>query len=104
HEFPHPRVIVHYHPVTGEQFTLSHVQFALTNQVHAIELDLHFRAADGEIVVNHDNATAASPTLAQVIQMIVQQEAGDRTVNHDGRQFFVVLEPKENENRLFDGI
>jgi len=104
HEFPHPRVIVHYHPVGGEQFALAHVQFALVHKVHAIELDLHYRESDGQIVVNHDSATAVSPTLEQVIQLILYHANGETTVHHDDLQFFLVLEPKENEQRLFEGI
>jgi hypothetical protein len=103
HEFPHPRVIVHYHPMAGEQFTLDHVQFALGRAVHAIELDLHYRE-DGQVVANHDSATAESPTLGQVVQRIIQQAQGDTTVHHDHRQFMLVLDLKANDVRLFCGI
>ena len=103
HEYPHPRVIVHYHPAAGEQLTLDHVEFALVHQVHAIELDLHYRE-DRQIVANHDSATAESPTLDQAIQRIVQHAHGDTTVHHDNRQFMLVLEPKHNDARLFNGM
>lgn len=103
HEYPHPRVIIHYHPAAGEQLTLDHVQFALLHELHAIELDLHYRE-DGQIVANHDGPTAASPTLDQAIQRIVKHANGDTTVHHDQRQFFLVLEPKEKDARLFNAI
>lgn len=104
HEYPHPRLVVHYHPVSREQLTLAHIDFALARQVHEVELDLHYRESDGQIVANHDSATEVSPTLDQVIRLVLEKQQGAATVHHDGLQFFLVLEPKAHEQRLFAGI
>ncbi len=103
HEFPHPRLVMHYHPNTG-QFRLSELKSALGKGVNAVELDLHLRESDGKVVCNHDSATSESPTLRQALDVILGVKGGSETVNHDGRQFFVVLEPKENSPPLFDAI
>jgi len=103
HEFPHPRVVVHYHP-TSEQFTLKDVDLALDQGVHALELDLHFRPADHQIVCNHDGPTDASPTLEQVIHRVLDRMGSSATMHADGRQFFLVLEPKHVSTALFDGV
>ena len=94
-EFPHPPLVVHFHPNTG-QFKLDDLRFALDHKVHAVELDLHFR--DGIVVCNHDSATSESPTLRQALDMIFRRKV------RDGLQFFIVLEPKENSGALFDAI
>lgn len=104
HEYPHAPVVLHYHPVSGVQFTLDEVRFALAREVHAIELDLHYRASDGQVVVNHDGATPESPTLAQVIDLVVEKKAGFATVHDDGYQFFLVLDVKQVSSLLFEGI
>ena len=93
-EFPHPPLIVHYHP-NAQQFKLDDLKFALHHKVNAVELDLHLR--NGEVVCNHDSATPESPTLKQALDMILRRKK-------DGLQFFVVLEPKENSGALFDAI
>ncbi len=103
HEYPHPRVIVHYHP-SRRQFTLDDVRFALAQEVHALELDLHLRQQDSRVVCNHDRATAASPCLEQVADLVLSKKGDSATVNHDGHQFFLVLEPKNDDAMLFDGI
>ena len=94
-EFPHPRMVIHFHPNIG-QFKLDDLKFALDHRVHAVELDLHLR--DGEVVCNHDSATPESPTLRQALDMIFRRK------RHDGFQFFVVLEPKENSGALFEAL
>lgn len=103
HEFPHPRLVVHYHPNTG-QFRLAELKSALEKGVNAVELDLHLRESDGKVVCNHNGATAQSPTLAEALDVILAKKGTADTVNRDGRQFFVVLEPKQNSPRLFDAI
>ena len=103
HEFLHPPVIIHFHP-TPRQFTLDNAQYALGQRVHALELDLYFRWQDGQVVCNHDRATAASPTLEQIIDLVVGQKRDSATVNHDGYQFFLVLDLKDDADELFDGI
>ncbi len=102
-EFPHPKVIVHWHPTTS-QFTLDDLQHALGKHVHAAELDVHYRPSDGQVICNHDSATPVSPTLDEAIKLILRAKGQSPTVNHDGLQFFLVIEPKENLPVLFDGI
>lgn len=101
-EFAHPRVVVHYHPRAGMQFLLEHAQYALDNNAHALELDLHMRGADA--VCNHDGPTPRSPRLRDVVNLIVQFQGQKATVHGDDRQFFLVLEPKDNDTALFQQI
>lgn len=103
HEFPHPRVGVQFHP-THEQFTVDDVRFALDKEIHALELDLHLRRADGRIVCNHDGPTASSPALEQVIDLVLEKMGDRATLYDDGCQFFLVLEPKANSPPLFEAI
>jgi hypothetical protein len=102
HEFPHPRVIVHYHPQSGEQFRLEHAQFALDHEAHALELDLQLR--NGEVVCNHDGPTPESPRLTEVIDLVLRRKGASPTVYGDDRQFFLVLEPKTGDAGLLDGL
>lgn len=102
HEYPHPRVVEHYHPRAGQQLYLRDARYALEQGCHAIELDLHLR--DGEVVCNHDGPTVSSPRLADVLRLIVRYQNSAPTVQRDGLQFFVVLEPKANDPILFDAI
>jgi hypothetical protein len=105
HEFPHPRVVVHFHSVGVP--TLDQVSEALQQGVHAVELDLHFRPGGpggGDVFCGHDGLTPNSPRLSEMIKLILDQKAGHPTVQGDGRQFFLVLEPKDDDRRLFDGI
>lgn len=103
HEFPHPGLVVHYHPKTG-QFRLAEMKSALEKGVNAVELDLHLRDSDGMVVCNHNGPTPESPTLTEALDVIIARMGTGETVNHDGRQFFVVLEPKRDSPRLFDAI
>lgn len=103
HEFLHPRIVIHYHPKTS-QFRLSELQVALEKTVNAVELDVHLRESDHQVVCNHDSPTAESPTLIEAIDLIIKRKGTAATVNGDGQQFFVVLEPKENSPRLFHPI
>ncbi|HEY7413768.1 MAG TPA: hypothetical protein VH593_01135, partial [Ktedonobacteraceae bacterium] len=108
HEFPHPIVSVHYHPNPSfaPQFTISEVNDALQWNVNALELDLHYYPAGNTIVCNHDGSNSASPTLEAVIQLILAKKGTSSTVNNDGLQFNLVLEPKaastDAENNLGD--
>lgn len=100
HEFPHPKAVAHYHPRAGQQLRLQDVRYALEQGVHGIELDLHMR--DGEVVANHDGPTPPSPRLSDALRLIVRYQDRFPTVQRDGRQFFVVIEPKVNDPALFD--
>jgi hypothetical protein len=106
HEFPHPRLVVHFHPDPddGGPFTAGQVQHALDLGVHAVELDLRFRAEDGAVACDHNQVRARSPTLAQIIDLVLAHKGAAATVNDDGRQFFLVLEPKEASVDLFEGL
>lgn len=101
-ELPHPRVVAHYHPRAGMQFLLWHARFALNHNAHALELDLHMRGND--VICNHDGPTPQSPRLRDVIQEIVQFQGQKASVHGDDRQFFLVLEPKDNNPALFQQV
>jgi hypothetical protein len=103
HEFPHPRVVVHYHP-DDRQFLLEHAQYALDHEAHALELDLQYRERDRAIVCNHDSPTDQSPTLRAVIELLLRKKGRSPTVYNDHRQFFLVLEPKNDSSNLLDGV
>ena len=103
HEFPHPRMAVLWHP-TSKQFTLDDLQYALLHGVRSVEVDVHLRPSDGRVVCNHDRPTEDSPVLEQVIERVLTHKGASRTVHNDGLQFLLVLEPKANSPRLFDGI
>ena len=105
HEYPHPAVVVHFHPrpAVDGSFRLAHALYALEQRAHAIELDLHYRASDGQAVCNHDGPTPDSPTLEQVVAAIMARLSGG-SMYGDGRQFFLVLEPKMEDSRLFEII
>lgn len=104
HEFPRPPVVAHFHPDSndGGDFAPDHVQRALTAGVGAIEVDLRYRASDAAVACNHDRAKATSPTLNEVIDLIVEHQGRAETVHGDGKQFFLVLEPKESTTQLFE--
>lgn len=105
HEFPHPRVVVHFH--SEDVPSLQQVRLALAQRVHAVELDLHFKSdghGGGDVYCGHDAATADSPRLTDMISLIQARKGDSPTVQDDGRQFFLVLEPKDNDTRLFEGI
>lgn len=102
HEFTHPRVVVHYHPRAGMQFLLEHARYALENGAHGLELDLHMRG--DEVVCNHDGPTPQSPRLRDVLTLILQYQGQRATVHGDDRQFFLVLEPKDNDPALFQQV
>jgi hypothetical protein len=105
HEFPHPRVVVHFH--SEDVPSLGQVDQALRQGVHAVELDLHFRSdgsGGGDVFCGHDEVTPDSPRLTDMISLILDRKGGRSTVQGDGRQFFLVLEPKDPDLRLFEGI
>jgi glycerophosphoryl diester phosphodiesterase len=103
HEFPHPAFIVHYHPDTS-QFKIEYVQEALDKQVSAIELDLRYRSSDKQVVCNHDSASAESPTLVEVFDLVLGVKGASQTLYDTGHQFFFVLEPKQDSDVLLDSV
>lgn len=102
HEFPHPKVAAHYHPRFLWQLRIQDVRYALIEGVNSIELDLHMRG--DEVVANHDGPTLPSPRLGDALSLIMRYKANRPTVQRDGLQFFVVLEPKNNDPALFDAM
>jgi hypothetical protein len=104
-EYPHPRVNVQAHLDGIERrLTLDDVRQALQLGVHQVELDLQFRESDQEVVVDHDDPYPESPTLPSVLDTILGYRGGASTVQHDARQFTIVLEPKSPRTyeRLFN--
>ncbi len=100
-ELPHARVNVHFHPHAGKQLTMAMVHSALADGVNSIELDLHCRAVPGgapEVIANHDGPTAQSPRLADILDTVTLAVGADGSVQGDGLQFFVVLEPKSGDD------
>lgn len=102
-EFPHASLLIHYHP-TRRRFSLDDVRFALGEGLHALEVDLHLCGRDGRVLCNHGRPCAQSPALDQVIDLILTWKGNRATVHGDGRQFFLVLDPKDGSVRLFSEI
>jgi hypothetical protein len=99
-------VNVHFHPTSSPSLTLGMVETALDQGVRAVEFDLRERAngAGYDIVSGHDRAEQSSPTLQQVFQAILDRMGIAPTVQDDGYQFFLVLEPKESTPRMYEQI
>lgn len=96
HEFPHPSAVVSFHPRKGQPFTLTQLDKALSEGVRAVELDLRFRHSDGAVVCSHENRELAQrPTLGEALDAIRRLRGGSATVRHDGLQFFVFLDLKD---------
>lgn len=98
-------MVVHFH--SEDIPSLGQVNQALRQGVHAVELDLHFLSdgsGGGDVFCGHDEVTPDSPRLTEMISLILDQKGGRPTVQGDGRQFFLVLEPKDPDSSLFEGI
>jgi hypothetical protein len=96
HEFPHPPAIVEFHPRKDEPFTLAQLDQALREGVRAVELDLRLRRSDGAVVCSHGNRDLAHrPTLGEALDAIRRLRGVSTTVRHDGLQFFVFLDLKD---------
>jgi hypothetical protein len=107
HEFVHPAVVVHFH--AEDVPSLDQVRTALALGVHAVELDLHFVAdaqGGGDIFCGHDTGdiTPDSPRLREMVELILRRKGERSTVQGDDRQFFLVLEPKDLDTRLFAAL
>jgi hypothetical protein len=107
HEFVHPAVVVHFH--SEDVPSLDQVRTALALGVHAVELDLHFVAdaqGGGDILCGHDagDITPDSPRLREMVELILRRKGERSTVQGDDRQFFLVLEPKDLDTRLFAAL
>lgn len=103
HEFPHPNLIIHYHP-SRQGFSLDEIRFALSERLHAIELDLRLDRRSRQVVCSHDRPTPHSPALEQVIDLILTWKGASSTVYGDGQQFFLVLDPKVGSVDLFRNV
>jgi hypothetical protein len=73
--------------------------------VSGAELDLQWRAADSTVVCGHDRrGLEARPTLEQALQAIFGFQGPRATVRGDGRQFFVVLDLKDERPAFHRGL
>jgi hypothetical protein len=96
HEFSHPPAIVLFHPRKDQPFTLDHLEQALRMGAKGVELDLRWRASDSSVVCNHERSGLSSrPTLDQALDAVFRFQGNGETVRGDGRQFFLVLDLKE---------
>ena len=104
-EFPRAHVVVEYHPSASRPFTLGEIDTALDAGVHAIELDLRYRPADGAVVCSHlKKGLEARPTLAEAIERVLSFQGGAPTVRGDGLQFYLVLDIKDDSPALAAGV
>jgi len=95
-ELPRAEPVLSFHPRADTPFTLDHLRRALRAGVHGAELDLRWRAADSTVVCSHDARDLSKrPTLAAALDAILQYQGASRSVQHDGRQFYVTLDLKE---------
>jgi len=102
-EFPHPPVVVQYHPAARRPFTLGELDLALRRGVGAVELDLRLRPSDGAVVCSHAPRDLASrPTLEEALDRVLEFQGGSPTVQRDSFQFFIVLDFKERSRALYD--
>ena len=102
HEFPHPRLMIMYDPgASKESFDKDRGREALRRGASGLELHVRWRDADRTVVSNHDgDVTAADPTIAEIVDRILQRKGNFPTVYNNGRQFFVVLEIKHDDNAV----
>jgi hypothetical protein len=104
-EFPHPRLVVQFHPRADTPFELAHIDRALSAGVHGIELDLRLRPADQAVVCSHSaRGLEDRPTLTASIDRILHYRGDAGTVQKDGLQFFLVLDIKESSAVLYGRI
>lgn len=105
HEFPHPDAVVQFHPRGDQAFRLEHLVRALGLGASGAELDLQWRAADSTVVCGHDRrGLEARPTLEQALQSIFAFQGPRASVRGDGRQFFVVLDLKDERPAFHRGL
>jgi hypothetical protein len=107
HEFAHPAVVAHLHFPAEVPHSPEQVGRALGEGAHGMELDLLFLAdgsGGGDVFCGHDEVHPDSPRLADLISLILTHKGGHSTVHGDQLQFFLVLEPKTDDRRLFERI
>lgn len=96
HEYPHPPVVVNAHPRGDRPFRLHELQHALELGASAAELDLRWRLRDSSVVCAHRlRDVEGATTLEDALQAVTRFQDGRSTVHGDGRQFFLVLDLKE---------
>jgi len=100
-EFPHPRLIILYDPYP-DSYDADTVRRPLRGRASAIELPL--RLGKRGVVVAHDTAHSGSPTLAQMIQHVLDWKGPSATVLNDDRQFFLILALKQKSHAFHLGI
>ena len=103
-EFPHPPLVVQFHPSAQAPFTLADIDSALSEGATAVELDLRLRPDDQAVVCSHQREDLAGrPTLRESIDRVLTFQGDSPTVRRDSLQFFLVLDFKENSGALYDG-
>jgi len=104
-EFPHPPLVVSFHPSANEPFTLEDIDRALQEGASGIELDLRFRPEDRTVVCGHSERSLSDhPTLHESIRRVLRFMGDSPSVHRDGRQFFLILDLKERSAPLYDGV
>ena len=101
-EFPHRTAQLHWHPTGGDHFSLDLVTEALEKGISSIELDMHL--VGGEIRINHDPPSSSHPTLSAVIGRILGWKGSRRTVQTDGKHFFVWIDAKGSGDAFADAV
>ncbi|HTL99955.1 MAG TPA: hypothetical protein VL503_02380, partial [Candidatus Omnitrophota bacterium] len=105
HEFPHPAVVVQFHPRGDRRFQVSDLEDALHRGASAAELDLRWRDADSRVVCSHDRRdVSAAPTLDAALAALFRFQGEGATVRGDGLQFFLVLDLKEEPPAFHRGL
>jgi len=104
-EFPHPPLVVEFHPSPRDLFTLEDIDRALREGASAVELDLRYRARDQSVVCSHSSRGLGDrPTLGQAIQRVLRFQDASPTVHRDSLQFFIILDFKERSAELYEGV
>src|SRR5512132_497797 len=81
HEFPHPAVVVQFHPRGDRRFQVSDLERALHLGASAAELDLRWRDADSSVVCAHDRRdVGAAPTLDDALAKLFRFQGTGSTV------------------------
>jgi hypothetical protein len=102
HEYPHPKPIVQFHPRRQSPFRVVQLEQALGQGAQAVELDVRWRARDSTVVCSHERRDVEeAPTLDDAFRAVARHQGRSATVHHDGKQFFTVLDLKE-ESHCFE--
>jgi len=99
-EFPRAEPVVSFHPRSDQPFTLDQLRRALRAGVHGVELDLRLRASDSTVVCAHDaKGLSERPTFRAALGAILRYQGSSRSVQRDGRQFYITLDLKDQGDK-----